>query len=364
MLGDNRGMLDDKLGMLGDTLGLVVIGRNEGVRLKYCFDSLLDFNLPTIYVDSNSSDDSVSLAKRVSLAKGQGVTVLELDPSQPMSAARARREGFRQLLDVHPDLEFVFFVDGDCQVDADWPAQAVEFLRQHENVAAVCGRRREQHPDHSVYNRLCDHEWDTPIGEAQAVGGDAIYRCTAYREAGEFNASVPAGEEPELCKRLRDRGWKIWRLDVEMTVHNADINHFNQWWIRQLRTGYAGYDVERRFHLRIFDRNLKSACFWGLCVPLFAIIAALALAWFASAWWALACLFVATLAVSLQTLRIARRTKSQQHTWKHSLQFAFFTMASKVPISLGVIKQILETALGKQARLVEYKTTESLKPHA
>lgn len=355
-------MSDNNMGMLGDTLGLVVIGRNEGVRLKHCFESLLEFDLPTIYVDSNSTDGSVSLAKGVSFAKGQGVKVLELDPSKPMSAARARREGFRQLLDEHPELEFVFFVDGDCQVDADWPAQAVDFLRQHKDVAAVCGRRREQHPEHSVYNRLCDYEWDTPIGEAQAVGGDAIYRCTAYREAGEFDASVPAGEEPELCKRLRDRSWKIWRLDAEMTVHDAAITQLGQWWKRQFRTGYAGYDVERRFQLGIFDRNLKSACFWGLCVPLFAILAAVALAWFAYGWWAFACLSVATLVVLLQTLRIARRTKSQNHTWKHSLQFGFFTMASKVPIILGVVRQILETALGKQARLVEYKTAESLAP--
>ncbi len=342
--------------MLANTLGIIVIGRNEGVRLQLCFESLLRFALPTIYVDSHSSDASVSLAR------GQGVSVLELDPSKPMSAARARREGFRKLLDEHPQLEFVFFVDGDCQVDSDWPAHATEFLLQHDDVAAVCGRRREQYPEQSVYNRLCDYEWDTPLGEAQAVGGDAIYRGSAYREAGEFNPSVPAGEEPELCKRLRDRGWKIWRLDTEMTLHNAAITQFGQWWKRQLRTGYAGFDVERRFQLGLFDRNLKSACFWGLGLPLAAIFSTLVLACFVSYEWAFGCFAAATLAILLQTLRIAQRSKSQNLTWKHSLQFGFFTMTSKVPIALGVVRQVLETALGKKARLVEYKTAESFKP--
>ncbi len=339
-------------------LGIVVIGRNEGVRLKLCLDSLQGFAVPTVYVDSNSSDASVSLAEEL------GVSVLQLDPTKPMSAARARREGFRQLLAAQPELEFVFFVDGDCQVNSEWPTIAAEFLRQHDEVAAVCGRRRELHPEHSVYNRLCDQEWNTPIGEAQAVGGDALYRCKAYREAGEFNPSVPAGEEPELCKRLRDRGWRIWRLDAEMTLHDAAITHLGQWWKRQFRTGYAGYDVERRFHLGIFDRILKSACFWGLCVPLSAIIIAFALLWLVSTGWAVACLCTVALVFTLQIARIAFRAKSLDLSWKQSLQYGFFTMLSKLPIALGIVRQVIGTALGKQVQLVEYKSSKGLKPQA
>ena len=339
-------------------LGIVAIGRNEGTRLRLCLESLRGFHGPMIYVDSNSTDSSVSLARDF------GVNVLEIDPTKPMSAARARREGFRQLLSEHPNLELVFFVDGDCQVAPGWIEAATTFLNEHKEVAAVCGRRREQHPEHSVYNRLCDEEWDTPIGEAQAVGGDGVYRCDAYREVGEFNASVPAGEEPELCKRLRDGGWKIWRLDAEMTVHNAAITQFGQWWKRQLRTGYAGLDVERRFQLQIFDRNIKSACFWGLGVPLTVLASAIMLSFIISGWWGLGCLLAASLVISLQTLRIAKRARQRDYNWKHSLEVGFFTMAAKLPIALGVVKQVVETALGKQARLIEYKTVESLKPQS
>ncbi len=342
--------------MSDTTMGIVVIGRNEGDRLKLCLESLVGFGLPTIYVDSSSTDSSVLLAQ------GQGISVLELDPAKPISASRARREGFRQLVDEHPQLESVFFVDGDCIVDSTWPVTAETFLRQHVEVAALCGRLREQSPDDSLYNRLCDLEWDAPIGEVQVVGGIAVYRCSAYCEAGEFDPSIPAGEEPELCKRLRDCGWKIWRLDAEMALHNADMTRFGQWWNRQVRTGYAGYDVERRFQLGVFDRNLKSACFWGLCLPFVAIIATLALTCFVSAWWAIGCLLAATLAVSLQTLRISRRMKSKGLTLKQSLQFGFFTMVSKLPIALGIVQQVVATALGKQARLVEYKTSEQLTP--
>jgi hypothetical protein len=34
-------------------------------------------------------------------------------------------------------------------------------------------------------------------------------------------AAQSAGEEPELCVRLRRRGWRILRLDAEMTRHDA-----------------------------------------------------------------------------------------------------------------------------------------------
>jgi len=343
---------------LGQSMGIVAIGRNEGSRLRLCLESLKNFVGPILYVDSNSTDASVSSARAL------GVSVWELDPSKPMSAARARREGFCRLVDRHPDLEFIFFVDGDCQVAPEWPQIAEQFLRQHPDVAAVCGRRREQHPEHSVYNRLCDDEWDTPIGEAQAVGGDAVYRAQSYREAGGFNASVPAGEEPELCKRLRDCGWRIWRLDAEMTIHNAAMTRFGQWWKRQLRTGYAGLDVERRFQLRTFDRIIKSACFWGLFVPMTAVSAALALGWLASAWWAIGCLAAAMLVVVLQALRIAWRANSSKTDWLNSLEIGFYTMAAKLPIAVGVVKQLLETLLGKQSQLIEYKVAESLRPQS
>ena len=338
-------------------LGIVVIGRNEGERLKLCLDSLADVDAPLLYVDSNSSDASVALVQEL------GIAVLELDPAKPLSAARARREGFRQLLSDHSSLEYVFFVDGDCQIVPTWPQLALEFLDRNTNVGAVCGRRRELHPQQSVYNYLCDVEWDTPSGEAQAVGGDAIYRCSAYREAGEFDSSVAAGEEPELCKRLRDRGWKIWRLDAEMTIHDAAMTRFGQWWKRQVRTGYAGLDVERRFQLHIFDRILKSACFWGLAIPLFSAAIAVALGWLGSAWWAIAWLALAVFAYVLQTLRIAWHvTDPQAHCW-YRLQYGFFTMLSKLPIALGALRQFVEAVRGKQAQLLEYKTADHLRSH-
>ena len=246
-------------------VGVVVIGRNEGERLRRCLESVRRRGPGVVYVDSGSTDGSVALAA------GLGATVVELDMRRPFTAARARNEGLRRLQAIAPDLAFVQFVDGDCEMVAGWLPLAERFLEAEPQVAAVCGRRRERFPERSVYNRLCDLEWNTPIGEARACGGDAMMRAEALRQVGGYRDDLIAGEEPELCVRLRAAGWKIWRLDAEMTLHDAAMTRFGQWWRRNVRAGYA-YAEGVRLHgappERHWVREWRSAWFWGAGLPL------------------------------------------------------------------------------------------------
>ena len=73
-------------------------------------------------------------------------------------------------------------------------ARAAAFLEHRADVAAVCGRLRERFPDASVYNRLCDAEWDAPPGETRYCGGNAMLRLQALRAVGGFRDDVIAGE--------------------------------------------------------------------------------------------------------------------------------------------------------------------------
>ena len=189
---------------------IVVIGRNEGERLRRCLDSCAGAGL-RVYVDSNSADGSRELAR------AKGVETVELDLSRGFTAARARNAGFARLRELRPDLQVVMFVDGDCEIAPDWIPAALALLRSRPDVVAVCGRRRERFPQASVYNRLCDIEWNTPVGEARAFGGDVVVRASALAAAGGYRDDLIAGEEPELCVRLRAAGGKIWRLDQDMT---------------------------------------------------------------------------------------------------------------------------------------------------
>ena len=200
--------------------------------------------------------------------------------SVPFTAARARNAGFRRLLEVSPDLDFVQFVDGDCEINAGWLEIAASFLSSRTDVAAVAGRLRERHPDRSVYNWLCGREWDGPAGEVRACGGIVMMRATALETVGGYRDDLIAGEEPELCVRLRAKGWRIWRLDAEMALHDAAMTQFSQWWRRAARAGYAfaqGAYLHGGAPERHWVWESRRAWLWGMWLPLMCLACALVL---------------------------------------------------------------------------------------
>lgn len=242
-------------------VGLVAIGRNEGERLRQCLQSALLQVARVVYVDSGSTDGSQEMARSL------GAEVVELDMRRPFTAARARNEGFTRLRKFAPTVTHVQFVDGDCELATGWIEAACAFSTEHPSVAAVCGRRRERFPEASLYNYLCDLEWNTPIGQADACGGDVLMRIDALEQVGGYDPDLIAGEEPELCARLRLKGWGIWRIDHEMTLHDAAMHHFGQWWQRARRAGHAFAEVSNRHGgppLRLWARECRSTWFWGV----------------------------------------------------------------------------------------------------
>lgn len=256
-------------------LAAIAIGRNEGARLERCLRSLEPARVPVVYVDSGSTDGSEDLARRI------GATVHELATDRPFTAARARAEGFTAMLAKMPEPDYVMFVDGDCEIEPGWLEQAMAFLDSEPGYAVVCGRRRERHVDASPYNRLIDKEWATPVGAADACGGDAMFRCSAYVAAGGFDPAMIAGEEPELCSRLRALGWKIMRMDAPMTIHDAAMERFSQWWRRAVRSGIgyaqAWWATRRSPAGGLYFRQLARAIGWAGVLPLASLV--LAVAW-------------------------------------------------------------------------------------
>jgi glycosyltransferase involved in cell wall biosynthesis len=327
-------------GRAGASFGVVVIGRNEGERLRKCLESLAAQAALVVYVDSGSTDGSVPLARRLVSE------VVELDRRIPFTAARARNEGFERLRRLAPDLPYVQFVDGDCLVVAGWLEKAAAFLDAHRDVAALCGRRRERYPERSIYNMLCDFDWDTPIGQAKACGGDVMMRVDAFEKLGGYRADLIAGEDPELCVRLRAAGWKIWRLGEEMTLHDAAMMRFGQWWRRTIRGGYAfaeGAALHGAAPERHGVRESLRAWFWGLGLPLFALactalVGPLGLAVFAL--------------YPLQVVRLALRgDRSTRENWWG----AVFLVIGKFPETLGQLKCLAHHWLRRKPRLIEYK---------
>jgi GT2 family glycosyltransferase len=320
-------------------VGVVIIGRNEGERLLDCLASVRAGTENIVYVDSGSTDGSIIAAKSI------GASVVVLDLTQPFTAARARNEGFAALKALRPDIRFVQFVDGDCTLDKSWIDTALAFIEQREDIAIVCGRRRERHPTASIYNQLFDLEWNTPVGEAVACGGDALVRAKAFEQVGRFRPLVIAGEEPELCVRLREAGWKIWRLDAEMTQHDAAMTRLGQWWVRAVRSGYGFAEVSRlhrRSPFRIWSRAVPSALFWGGILPALIILGSFIHP-------LLLCL---VLIYPLEVLWIAmRKGLNTPCVWT----YAFLIMLDKFAQLKGIIRFYWQLYRGAAAQLIEYK---------
>jgi GT2 family glycosyltransferase len=320
--------------------GIVIIGRNEGARLIRCIQSLGKFTPNSVYVDSASIDNSIMAAKKM------GTHALALDMSLPFTAARARNAGFAELLRLLPETEFVQFVDGDCELTNSWITLAVSFLQNNPQVAVVSGVLNERFPDKTIYNTLCDIEWKMPIGEVKACGGNALMRVKAFKEVEGFLPTLIAGEEPELCVRLRKKGWKVWHLADQMMLHDADMTQFNQWWKRTVRAGYAfaeGASLHGAAPEYHWVAESKRAWVWGFIIPLLIIFI---------------CFIKPTLGLlllliyPLQMLRLTLRSKL---TLRKACLQAFFLTIGKFAEFIGQVKFLLNRHGKKQSQLIEYK---------
>ena len=319
-------------------VGVIVIGRNEGERLHRCLQSLVSTTCHLVYVDSGSTDGSVTWAQ------SRGVTVVALDMRLPFTAARARNAGFRQLLELAPNITMVQFVDGDCELDGNWLTTAATYLESQKNVVCVCGRLRERYPERSIYNYLCDVEWDRAAGATDACGGIAMMKIEAFEKAGLFNENLIAGEEPELCIRMRAQGGCIWRLKSNMALHDADMHRFSQWWRRTMRGGYVvaeGFFLYKTDPSTRYASKLARIAIWSLVVPFVIILL--------STFEPKSLAFIAV--YPLQILRLVRRQGRVDHAWL----VASFQLLANFAEAVGAIRFAVHRICRFRSHLIEYR---------
>jgi len=326
-------------------IAVVVIGRNEGERLRRCFESFSSSADAIVYVDSGSTDGSVMLAKEMN------IEVIELDTAIPFSAARARNEGFAYLLKQHPATQYIQFIDGDCTMVPGWLQQAANLLSGNKNYAAVLGHLQERYPEASPYNRLCAMEWKSAAGDLNnygALGGISMMRASVFKQLNGFNCNVIAGEDSELGVRMALAGHKVTKVEHPMAIHDANMHHFSQWWQRTVRGGHA---IGQRAYLNgqsvVQDcvKERKSVWFWGIGIPLFVLI-----------------MIIPTSGISLVLLcgypvlgfRVFRYRQRQGDKQADAMLYAFFIVLGKFAEAIGLLKFYLNQ-LRKQYQIIEYK---------
>lgn len=349
MLQASRAISDAREGEHLPELSIVVIGRNEGNRLALCLESIQRIRGVTvsevIYVDSASTDGSSDLASRY------GATSIEISPERP-TAAIGRNTGWRQA-----QSEFILFLDGDTVLHSDFPLVALQELSREPLLAAVWGHRREIHPEVSVYNRVLDLDWVYPPGLTEFCGGDVLMRREALVEVGGFDETLIAGEEPELCRRIRAKGYFILHIDQPMTGHDLQISRFGQYWRRATRAGHAYAEVSERFRgsedpLWASDRrrNIVRGSFWILS---FAVATAMTV-WFgfvpAALWFAL---------LMLLSLRSAWKARWKRASSLVLLIYGIHSHLQQVPILAGQLQYTVSQRRGRAQKLIEYKARQA-----
>jgi hypothetical protein len=261
----------------------------------------------------------------------------------------ARNEGFAQLRDAHPELQIVQFLDGDCELAPHWLGVGLAELERASDTTLVCGHIRERDPAASPYNRICSLEWRQSPGEVNACGGNFMVRADLFHSLGGFRCEVTAGEEDELCQRVRAQGGKIRPLDHAMFEHDAALLHFSQWWQRARRCGHA-YAQGRFLHRQDpdgrFRHESRSMILWGALVPALAMLTAAPTGG--------ASLFLLG-GYALLFLRIHRRCCQRGWSDAEARLDAAFTMLAKFPGALGVMKFSLDRWRGRHPALIEHK---------
>lgn len=327
-------------------VGVVVIGRNEGERLRECLASVCPSAEDVVYVDSGSTDHSLLIAREM------GVHIHELDESVPFSAARARNEGFAYLYKQNPTIQFVQFIDGDCTLSDSWLEKASNELALHADYAAVVGHLQELHPEDSIYNHLCAMEWRMSavgdITDSAGLGGISMISANVFNQLKGFNPNLVAGEEPELAVRMALANYKVVKIDYQMAVHDADMHHFSQWWKRTIRGGHA---IAHRAFLngssaaRDCVRERSSIWLWGIGLPLLVLFTIMP----SSGWSAL--LLAGYPVLGFRVFRYRRKLGDIPYD---AILYASFIVIGKFAEGIGLLK-FHQNRLQQRYEIIEYK---------
>lgn len=294
-----------------------------------------------IYVDSSSTDGSLERAGQFN------ARAIDLDSANPC-AASGRNAGWRTA-----KAPIVLFLDGDTVLEPDFVATCIEEFSD-PGVAVVFGNRREISPESSIYNRVLDLEWTAPIGAVEFCGGDALIRREVLERVGGFDERLMAGEEPEMCRRIRALGLTILHVDRPMTGHDLAMTRFSQYWRRAVRTGYAYAEVSARFRdseLPLWDKEARHNLAHGAGLLGMAVgVPLISLAIRSIVPVAAAAALLAALAT-----RTAIRFRWKTNDWVGLFFYAIHSQLVHIPLLFGQLKYRRDRFWGRTGELIEYK---------
>jgi glycosyltransferase involved in cell wall biosynthesis len=216
-------------------VSVVIIGKDEEQNLGACIRSVRAMEYPAerleiIYVDTGSSDRSVEIAR--------GMQVIAVEEKSPFpSPGLARNRGMREARH-----DIIHFIDGDMTIARDYLKEAVRLLDTGD-IVCVIGDVRERNSEKSFLARVLNYPWSSrEAGFVDAPGGGGTFKKVALQTVGGYNPLILKGQETELGYRIHERGYKIYKIEHLMAVHNYGIARLYDLLSRSYRMG-ASYGM-------------------------------------------------------------------------------------------------------------------------
>ena len=220
-------------------LAILIKTYNEAHNIERCLNAVfeaisgLSGGVEVIVADSLSTDATVALAQRYP------VKIVQLTLPADRGCGAGVQLGYQ-----HTRAQFVYFLDGDMELQRDFLLQALALIESDSTLGGISGVLHDRHINNWFDRYRVKNKPSARAGDVEWLAGGGLYRRAALDEAGGYagNRNLKAYEEAELGLRLGSRGWRMLRLDTVAVYHSGHIEStsaliWRQWRSRRLDAG-------------------------------------------------------------------------------------------------------------------------------
>lgn len=196
-------------------ISFIIVGRNEEKNLKRCFESIyntIHYNYikdyEIIYVDSKSTDRSISIAEeyeQIKICRILGYC----------NAAIARNIGATE-----SNGNILFFIDGDMEIEKEFISHVLDqkMNLKYDMVSGQVLDIIEGIPDKLRYPKENSLSFKI-IRRIASPGGIFIIKKENWKSVNGMKTKYNTGEEPDLLYRLLKKGFTFIRIDENISKH-------------------------------------------------------------------------------------------------------------------------------------------------
>lgn len=202
-----------------ENVSFVVIARNEEFGIRKCIEALskLTFsNCEIIFVDSDSSDRTLTIMKESRGLINSNVLIYQCKGD--LNASVARNIGLEKATK-----EFIFFVDGDTEINPSFISDSINMINENSNIIAVTGELSDQIYSKGFEDKINFIERRFNIFEPKKTtksGGNIFVNRSALLAGITWNENFETNEDYEFSLQLSKVG-ELFAIPTLIGVHHT-----------------------------------------------------------------------------------------------------------------------------------------------